>query len=102
MDFWEAIRSALTSLEEDRLPGALTMIGIIGIPIGIGAVICTVAIGQGGQNQAEQQLQNLGGKPIWIEASGRNGNGGGTGAYGSQWRSFTAPAVFSSATDSRA
>src|SRR5579884_2092888 len=52
--------------------------------IGIGAVMCTVAIGQGGQTQVQQQLENIGDNLIWIEAGGRNVNGRRTGAYGTK------------------
>jgi putative ABC transport system permease protein len=75
----EAIRAALASLAHNRLRAALTMLGIT---FGISAVICTVAIGQGGQAQVQQQLQNLGDNLIWIEAGSRNVNGVRSGAYG--------------------
>jgi putative ABC transport system permease protein len=55
---------------------ALTMLGIT---IGIGAVICTIAIGQGGSEQIQSQLDNLGDNLVWIEAGGRNVNGVRTG-----------------------
>jgi putative ABC transport system permease protein len=79
MGFWEAVRAAVASLGENRLRAALTMLGIM---IGISAVVCTVAIGQGGQAQIQEQLQNIGDNLIWIEAGGRNVNGRRTGAYG--------------------
>ncbi len=60
---------------------ALTTLGIM---IGISAVICTVAIGQGGQSQIRARLQNLGDNLIWIEAGSRNVNGRRTGAYGTK------------------
>ena len=41
----EVIRVALRALARNKLRTVLTMLGII---IGVGAVICTVAIGQGG------------------------------------------------------
>ncbi|HEV2387158.1 MAG TPA: ABC transporter permease [Candidatus Acidoferrales bacterium] len=79
MEFRSAVQDALGSLGQNRLRSALTMLGIM---IGIGAVICTVAIGQGGQTQINEQLQNIGDNLIWIEAGGRNLNGVRTGAYG--------------------
>jgi putative ABC transport system permease protein len=50
----------------------LTMLGII---IGVGAVICTVAIGEGASNQVQQQIQNLGDNMIYIQAGSVNVNG---------------------------
>ncbi len=60
---------------------ALTMLGIT---IGIGAVICTIAIGQGGSEQIQAQLDNLGDNLVWIEAGGRNVNGVRTGNGGTK------------------
>ncbi len=56
-----------------------TSLTMLGITIGIGAVICTVAIGQGGSEQIQAQLDNLGDNLVWIEAGGRNVNGVRTG-----------------------
>ncbi len=81
MDLRSAARDAFQSLRQNRLRSALTMLGIM---IGIAAVICTVAIGQGGQAQIQDQLENIGDNLIWIEAGGRNVNGVRTGAYGTQ------------------
>jgi putative ABC transport system permease protein len=81
LEFRSAVHDAFGSLRANRMRSALTMLGIM---IGIGAVICTVAIGQGGQDQVQQQLQNLGDNLIWIEAGARNVNGRRTGAYGTK------------------
>ncbi len=56
-----------------------TSLTMLGITIGIGAVICTIAIGQGGSEQIQAQLDNLGDNLVWIEAGGRNVNGVRTG-----------------------
>ena len=53
----EIIRVALRALARNKLRTILTMLGII---IGVGAVICTVAIGQGASQQVQQQIQSLG------------------------------------------
>jgi putative ABC transport system permease protein len=44
---------------------ALTMLGII---IGVGAVICTVAIGEGASNQVQEQIRNLGDNMVFVAA----------------------------------
>jgi putative ABC transport system permease protein len=75
------VRDALGSLRQNRLRSALTMLGVM---IGIAAVICTVAVGQGGQTQVQEQLQNIGDNLIWIEAGSRNVHGVRTGAYGTK------------------
>jgi len=50
------LRSALLALLRNKLRGVLTVLGIM---IGIAAVICVVAIGKAGQARVEQQLNNL-------------------------------------------
>jgi putative ABC transport system permease protein len=55
---------------------------VLGITIGIGAVICVVAIGKAGQVRVEQQLNNLGDNLVWIEEGGRAVNGVRTGTHG--------------------
>src|SRR2546429_9116194 len=48
-----------------------SVLTVLGITIGIAAVICVVAIGKAGQARVEQQLNNLGDNFVWIEAGGR-------------------------------
>jgi len=72
------LRSALVALLRNKMRSALTVLGIM---IGIAAVICVVAIGQAGQARVEQQLQNLGDNFVWIEAGGRAINGVRTGTH---------------------
>ena len=68
----DIFRMAFRALRRNRLRTALTMVGIM---IAIAAVICTVAVGQGGTQQIEDQLTALGVNMIWVEAGGRNVNG---------------------------
>ncbi|HXA76558.1 MAG TPA: ABC transporter permease [Candidatus Acidoferrales bacterium] len=72
----DIFRMAFRALRRNRLRTALTMVGIM---IAIAAVICTVAVGQGGTQEIEDQLTALGVNMIWIEAGGRNVNGVRTG-----------------------
>src|SRR5437667_4031917 len=72
-------RMALKALSLNKLRTGLTMLGII---IGVGAVICVVAIGEGASARVEQAITNIGANMIWIEAGGVNRNGVRTGAYG--------------------
>ena len=58
-----------------------SLLTVLGITIGIAAVICVVAIGKAGQARVEQQLNNLGDNFVWIEEGGRAVNGVRTGAH---------------------
>ena len=73
--------SAVSALLGNKIRSALT---VLGITIGIAAVICVVAIGKAGQQQVEQQLNNLGDNFVWIEAGGRAVNGVRTGTHGTK------------------
>ncbi len=72
MDVILLVRQALRTLGRNKLRSALT---ILGITIGIAAVICVVAIGNAASKQYEQQLSALGDNFIWVEAGGRTVNG---------------------------
>ena len=71
-------RAAVVSLTRNKTRSLLT---ILGITIGIAAVICVVAIGKAGQARVEKQLNNLGDNFVWIEAGGRAVNGIRTGTH---------------------
>jgi putative ABC transport system permease protein len=51
------IKVAGRSIVRNKMRTALTMLGII---IGVGAVIVMVAVGDGARSRIEQQIQNLG------------------------------------------
>ncbi|MGH9714709.1 MAG: ABC transporter permease [Candidatus Acidiferrales bacterium] len=72
MNLREVIRIALRALARNKMRTVLTMLGII---IGVGAVICTVAIGQGASEQVQAQIQNLGDNILYIGAGSVNVNG---------------------------
>jgi putative ABC transport system permease protein len=74
-------RVALKAIAQNSMRSALTALGII---IGVGAVICTVAIGEGASARVEQAITNIGANMVWIEAGGVNRNGVRTGAYGTK------------------
>jgi putative ABC transport system permease protein len=81
MNYEALLRSAFLALVRNKMRSALT---VLGITIGIGAVICVVAIGQAGQAQVEQQMNNLGDNFVWIEEGGRAVNGVRTGTHGAR------------------
>jgi putative ABC transport system permease protein len=72
MGLREVIRVALRALARNKMRTILTMLGII---IGVGAVICAVAIGQGASEQVQQQISNLGDNIIFILAGSITANG---------------------------
>ncbi|HMF98630.1 MAG TPA: ABC transporter permease [Vicinamibacterales bacterium] len=74
-------RLAVKALRQNVLRTALTMLGII---IGVGAVICVVAIGEGAQASVERAITNIGANMIWVEAGGVNRAGVRTGAFGTK------------------
>jgi putative ABC transport system permease protein len=57
MNLLAAIRSALRALTTNTLRSLLTMLGII---IGVAAVITMIAIGSGAQRRVEEQIKSLG------------------------------------------
>ncbi len=81
MDSRALFGSAAWSLLRNKLRSSLT---VLGITIGIAAVICVVAIGKAGQARVEQHLANLGDNFVWIEAGGRSVSGVRTGPRGTK------------------
>jgi len=81
MSYATLLGAALWSLTANKMRSLLT---VLGITIGIAAVICVVAIGQAGQAEVERQLNNLGDNFVWIEAGGRAVNGVRTGTHGTK------------------
>ncbi len=78
MNYWALLGSSVWTLLRNKMRSVLT---VLGITIGIAAVICVVAIGKAGQARVEQQLNNLGDNFVWIEAGGRAVNGRRTGTH---------------------
>src|SRR3984957_16308113 len=79
---WDAIRT-------HRLRSALTALGIL---IGIAAVVLTVGLGQGAQQQVSKQLAALGGN-LLIVSPGSSTSSGVRGGFGSATSLTTADAT---------
>lgn len=62
----ETIRISLASIRSNLFRALLTMLGIV---IGVGAVITMVALGTGAQRQIDQQMAALGGNILSIQSS---------------------------------
>jgi putative ABC transport system permease protein len=63
MRFAEALRVALDALRANRLRSLLTMLGVI---IGVAAVVVLVAIGSGAKQEVESQVEGLGSNIIFV------------------------------------
>ena len=63
MRFAEAFRVALDALRANRLRSLLTMLGVI---IGVAAVVILVAIGSGAKAEVEKQVEGLGSNLILV------------------------------------
>jgi putative ABC transport system permease protein len=63
MKIAEAFRVALDALKANRLRSILTMLGVI---IGVAAVVVLVAIGSGAKDEVEQQVEGLGSNLILV------------------------------------
>jgi putative ABC transport system permease protein len=72
MNFGEVIRVALRALSRNKMRTLLTMLGII---IGVTAVICVVGIGTGAGQQVQAQIQSLGENMLFVQAGSVNTNG---------------------------
>jgi putative ABC transport system permease protein len=68
----QALRIALRALRVNKLRSALTMLGIM---IGVGAVIAMVSIGAGAQARVAEQIQSLGSNLIIVLAGSRSSSG---------------------------
>ncbi len=75
----ECVRIALQGLAANKLRAMLTMLGII---IGVGAVITMIAVGQGARQKTLDQIQALGTNVLIIQ-SGQTKSGGVFGGAGS-------------------
>jgi putative ABC transport system permease protein len=67
MTFLAALRSALRALAANTLRSTLTMLGII---IGVAAVITMIAVGQGATNRVQEQMKGLGSNIMLVLPGG--------------------------------
>src|SRR5438874_1665690 len=74
MKLFNLLRIALRALQRNKLRAFLTMLGII---IGVGAVIAMVAIGQGSKKSIQDQLSSMGSNMITIRPNSNQTPGGG-------------------------
>ena len=72
MDLVSTLRVALLALARNKMRSALTMLGII---IGVGAVIAMVGIGQGADQTVQRQIANLGSNMLMVSSGSVNFGG---------------------------
>jgi putative ABC transport system permease protein len=77
MDFLSILRVAIRALSRNKLRSSLTMLGII---IGVAAVIAMVGIGRGASEVTQQQIAAMGSNLLAVNSGGRNVGGMRTGA----------------------
>jgi len=69
MNAWACVRSAVRALRANLLRSALTMLGIV---IGVAAVIAMVAVGSGAQTQVAEQIRSLGANLLLVQPGSQN------------------------------
>ncbi|MFM1990990.1 MAG: hypothetical protein RJA99_3947 [Pseudomonadota bacterium] len=81
MDLLSTLRIALRALRTNTLRSALTMLGIV---IGVGAVIAMIGVGKGAQTRVEEQVRSLGSNVMVLWPSSTNTGGVRSGSGGVQ------------------
>lgn len=71
-DIAAGMRLALRALARNKMRSGLTMLGII---IGVGAVIAMVALGQGARDKVQQQIASMGSNMLFVGAGTMNRGG---------------------------
>jgi putative ABC transport system permease protein len=72
MDLLAILRIATRALTRNKMRSLLTMLGIV---IGVGAVIATVGLGQGAQQQVQNQIASMGTNLLYVSAGSMNKGG---------------------------
>jgi putative ABC transport system permease protein len=86
MNILMIIRVAFRALVRNKMRAALTMLGII---IGVSAVIAMVSIGQGAQASVQAQIESIGTNLLFISAGAQNVGGVRSGAGDSGTNTLT-------------
>jgi putative ABC transport system permease protein len=72
MDLLSTLRIAFRALARNKMRSVLTMLGIV---IGVGAVIAMVGIGQGADQSMQRQIANLGSNMLFVSSGSVNFGG---------------------------
>ena len=68
----EGLRIATRALRVNKLRSALTVLGII---VGVGAVVCMVSVGAGAQAEVSEKIRTLGANILLVMPGARNSGG---------------------------
>ncbi len=63
MLIWDILRSAIRALVANRLRTCLTMLGVV---IGVGAVVAMIALGEGARSSVERSIMSMGTNLIFV------------------------------------
>jgi putative ABC transport system permease protein len=69
MDLLSTMRTALRALARNKMRSILTMLGMV---IGVGAVIAMLGIGQGADQTMQKQIANLGSNMLFVTSGSMN------------------------------
>src|SRR5215813_1579213 len=72
MDLVSTLKIAMRALARNKMRSVLTMLGII---IGVGAVIAMVGIGQGADQSVQQQIAAMGSNMLFVSSGSMNRGG---------------------------
>jgi putative ABC transport system permease protein len=75
--YWTTLKIAVRALNRNKLRSSLTLLGIV---IGVGAVIAMVSLGQGAQRLVEEQIQSVGTNVLFVTPGSRSIGGAQMGA----------------------
>ncbi|WP_050424717.1 ABC transporter permease [Bradyrhizobium tropiciagri] len=68
----ESLRIAARALRVNKLRSALTVLGIV---VGVGAVVCMVSVGAGAQAEVSEKIRTLGANLLLVMPGARNSGG---------------------------
>jgi putative ABC transport system permease protein len=80
MTWGDTLRTGLEAIRSHRMRSGLTMLGIL---IGIAAVILTVGLGEGAQAQVKSQINALGSNLLIVSPGSTTSSSGARGGFGS-------------------
>ena len=86
MNILESFRIAVRALSSNKVRSALTMLGVI---IGVSAVILLVAIGSGVQNEVTGTIEGLGSNLVMVFPGALDQQGGGGGGFSRSVKQFS-------------
>jgi putative ABC transport system permease protein len=72
MSTLESLRIAMRALRVNKLRSALTVLGIV---VGVGAVVCMVSVGAGAQAEVSEKIRTLGANLLLVLPGARNSGG---------------------------